>query len=80
MSPKPDSVVPDLPAPIPPPLDPEVVAAFNEWMRQYTEDPDGFRHSWQSVTEYLRETADGEEPSYGQNCAAYLASLISGLS
>lgn len=47
---------------------------FNEWMRRYTEDPDGFEHSWSTIKEYL-STPDGEEPSYGQSCAAYLAQL-----
>lgn len=51
--------------------------AFNEWMRRYTEEPDAFAHEWQSVTEFFA-TPDGEEPSYGAKCAAYMSKLMYG--
>lgn len=54
-----------------------MVEAFNEWMCRYTEEPEAFAHEWQSVTEFLA-TPDGEEPSYGVVCAAYLARLMDG--
>jgi hypothetical protein len=55
----------------------KVAAAFNEWMRRYTEDPTGFEAEFQSVGLYLNELAMGREPSYGETCAAYLEQLIS---
>ncbi len=49
--------------------------AFNEWMRRYTEEPERFRQSVESVVEFLREQSEGQEPSYGESCDAYLAAL-----
>jgi hypothetical protein len=50
--------------------------AFNEWMRRYTEHPEEFAGEFQSVTQFLTESADGKEPTYGDNCAAYFTSLL----
>lgn len=50
--------------------------AFNEWMRRYTVDPEQFEREWQSVVDFLSETSDGKEPSYGEACEAYLLTLI----
>lgn len=55
---------------------PAIASAFNEWMRQYTENPEEFTHDWQTVDRYLTELANGEEPTYGQWCAAFLLSLL----
>ena len=52
--------------------DATMAKAFNEWMREYTEDPDSFQSEWASVREFLAETADGREPSYGEQCVALL--------
>lgn len=54
----------------------KIAAAFNEWMRRYTENPESFEREFQSVGDFLRERAQGKAPSYGQLCAAYLAKLI----
>ncbi len=54
----------------------KVASAFNEWMRRYTEEPEAFKHDWQNVTEFLAQEANGEEPTYGAECAAYLARLV----
>lgn len=50
--------------------------AFNEWMRIYTEEPEKFNKDWQQVVEYLDEVKNGEEPSYGRECTAWLLSLV----
>lgn len=51
-------------------------AAFNEWMRLYTEDPEQFRREWQSVNEYLTEVSEGEEPTYGETCSMFFVGLL----
>jgi hypothetical protein len=54
-----------------------MAAAFNEWMRRYTEEPEKFRQGWQEVVQFLEEKKQGcEEPSYGAECAAYFDSLL----
>ena len=50
-------------------------AAFNEWMRRYTEEPEEFKGEWESIRQFLREHHEGLEPTYGENCDAYLAKL-----
>lgn len=50
----------------------QMVAAFNEWMRRYTEDPDKFEAEFATVMRFL---ADGKTPSYGETCAAYMREL-----
>jgi len=50
-------------------------ACFNEWMRRYTEDPDAFSAEFVSIKEFLSETLEGRDPSYGDICAAYMAEL-----
>lgn len=56
--------------------DPRVTGAFNEWMRRFIEQPARFSREWQTVSEYLRQTQAGQEPTYGSEAAAYLAQLI----
>jgi hypothetical protein len=53
-----------------------MIAAFNEWMRRYIEEPDRFRREWETVGEFIQERGQGKPPSYGQVCAAYLQQLI----
>jgi hypothetical protein len=53
----------------------QMVAAFNEWMRLYTEDPASFEAEFQTAGDFLRQTAGGEQPSYGEECAAMLERL-----
>ena len=50
--------------------------AFNKWMTRYTENPEEFSREWQIVSEFLRQQANGEEPSYGAAAAAYLVKLM----
>lgn len=58
----------------------QLAVAFNLWMHRYTEDPEKFMREWKSVTEFLDESKEGKIPSYGQNCTAYLTSLLKELS
>jgi hypothetical protein len=51
-------------------------AAFNEWMRRYTENPSEFAREWQTVSEFLSQRAAGQEPSYGEICVAYVEGLL----
>ena len=52
-----------------------MVQAFNEWMRRYIEEPGEFKAEFQDVIEFQRANANGEEPTYGDNCTAYLHKL-----
>jgi hypothetical protein len=49
--------------------------AFNEWMRRYIEEPERFEREIQTVRQFMSAMADGKEPSYGDECAAYLIEL-----
>ena len=57
----------------------QTAAAFNEWMRRYTDEPGRFEAEFKTCGEFLSQAAAGEEPTYGQTCAAYLASIMAGL-
>ena len=48
--------------------------AFNEWMRRYTDEPERFEREFQTVAEFLA-TPDGDDPTYGAECAAYLVQI-----
>ena len=50
--------------------------AHNEWLRLYIEESDQFQAEFRTIIEFLRETKRGATPSYGENCAAYLAELV----
>lgn len=54
----------------------KLAAAFNEWMRRYTDEPEKFDREWKVVSEFLAEKHAGQEPNYGQTCAAYLIELM----
>lgn len=53
----------------------ETVKLSNEWMRRYIETPDDFAREFQTVTAFLKDEAEGREPSYGERCAAYIFNL-----
>ena len=57
----------------------KTAAAFNEWMRRFIEEPLRFKREFEDVCEYLSNVSDGQEPSYGAECVAYLESIISEL-
>lgn len=54
----------------------ERVAASNEWMRRFIEEPERFEREWQTVEGFKAEEASGAIPSYGERCEAYLELLI----
>ena len=51
------------------------VAAFNEWMRRYTEEPAKFAHEFEAVGKFLKQQSEGKEPDYGTECAELLFRL-----
>lgn len=55
-----------------------IAEAFNEWMKRYVEDPDGFEREWMTVGKFLAEQNGGQIPSYGQIAAATLQGFIDG--
>ena len=46
--------------------------AFNAWMYDYIEDPEQFQREMTIVKKYAIQLGEGEEPTYGDNCAATL--------
>ena len=52
-----------------------MVRVFNLWMQRYIEDPKKFYVQFQAVTEFLHESANGKEPTYGEKCVAYMEQL-----
>jgi hypothetical protein len=57
----------------------EVAAAFNEWLRQYTNDPEAFKHTVSVLKEFLADLSGGREPGYGDQCIAFLEACHAGL-
>lgn len=42
--------------------------AFNQWMQDYTDNPEAFEDIRKSAARFLAERQDGLEPSYGERC------------
>ena len=57
----------------------ERVAANNEWMRRYIEEPERFQREWQTIEVFKAEERRGVEPSYGECCEAYVEFLVAEL-
>lgn len=57
----------------------QAARAFNEWMRRYTDHPEQFASEFQTVGEFLAQTAAGQAPTYGEVCIAYLNEIASSL-
>ena len=53
----------------------QMVKCFNEWMRRFINEPERFEREFQSVNDFLREEAEGREPSYGETCVAYMSQI-----
>lgn len=53
-----------------------VAAAFNEWMREYIDEPEKFKAEARSILEFVGSDIHGEEPSYGAECALTLLRYI----
>ncbi len=54
----------------------QIAKAFNEWMRRFEQEPERFEGEYARVKQFLQEQAAGQEPTYGERCAAYLEKLI----
>jgi hypothetical protein len=52
-----------------------VVRVINEWLRRFIEHPEQYQREFEEVTKFLAETARGETPTYGDECAAYMQHL-----
>jgi len=50
--------------------------AFNEWMRRYIEDPDGFEREWVTIRRHEDQTANEKDISYGADCVAMLKEIM----
>lgn len=50
--------------------------AFNQWMQDYTDNPEAFEDIRKLAARFLAERQDGLEPSYGERCAAILAAYM----
>jgi hypothetical protein len=58
----------------------EMTRTSNEWLRRYIETPEEFAREFQSVTDFLTDTAAGREPTYGELCTAYQFKLLEDMS
>lgn len=50
----------------------EVASAFNQWMREYIDEPKKFTATVRSITEFIGADISGERPTYGTECALTL--------
>ena len=53
-----------------------VAAAFNEWMREYIDEPEKFQAEARSIVEFIGADIHGEEPEYGVQAALTLLGYI----
>ncbi len=49
-----------------------MIAAFNAWMKEYSDNPETFAAEFRAVGQFLSEAAQGLEPSYGKDCTGLL--------
>jgi len=52
-----------------------IIKVLNEWERRYVENPTKFESDFRTVIQYLDEIGKGLEPSYGEDCFAYMLKL-----
>jgi len=52
-----------------------MIRVFNLWMQRYIEDPKKFHDQFQAVTEFLQESSNGKDSTYGEKCVAYMGQL-----
>ena len=58
------------------PMQAMMVAAFNQWMQDYTDNPQAFEDIHVSAMRALNERLAGKEPTYGETCAALLVAYM----
>lgn len=56
--------------------DVEMAMALNEWMRRFIEDPAQFQREFETVSEFVTQELNGQEPTYGQTGAAYMHKML----
>ncbi len=49
-----------------------IASAFNQWMRDFIDDPEKFAKQEQDVANFLAEENGGERPTYGERCSRLL--------
>lgn len=54
----------------------ERVAANNEWLRRFIEEPERFEREFKMVTRFQTDLACGRTPSYGERIVAYEESIV----
>lgn len=54
----------------------EMAKTLNEWMRRFIEEPEKFKREFETVQSFLKDEADGREPSYGEICSSYQFKLL----
>ncbi len=54
----------------------EFVAVANEWWRQYTDAPEEFQATADTVNEVLAARADGREPTIGERNLVFFKKLL----
>lgn len=59
-----------------PELKKKLATGFNEWMRRYIEDPAKFAREFESVARFRESVKASETPTYGDDCVAYLETLL----
>jgi len=57
----------------------ERVAANNEWMRRFIEEPERFEREFEAVCRFKTEEAHGRVPSHGERIVAYEESIVADL-
>jgi hypothetical protein len=57
----------------------ERIAANNEWMRRFIEEPERFEREFQTVDRFLTEKRCGKVPSHGERIVAYEESIVADL-
>lgn len=50
----------------------QVAAAFNEWMREYIDEPEKFEPQARTILDFIGSDIHGETPDYGTVCALTL--------
>ncbi|EJN15704.1 hypothetical protein PMI42_00721 [Bradyrhizobium sp. YR681] len=53
----------------------QMVKCFNEWMRRFIQEPERFEAEFRTVNGFLKDEAEGREPTYGETSAAYMQQL-----
>ena len=54
----------------------EIATAFNRWMQDRIDNPEKFSSIESEIAKYLKEQCGDTPPSYGDICAATLASYL----